>query len=137
METNLSKAPTVDKAQVQAPTIHFSSSAEQALSLIIENDFTLAGKYFRILISGKGCDGFTYSTGFTDLDENDFLIPSGPSHQVLMDPFTAFYIQNAQVDYIQELPSGNEGFVVINKAQKDHNGKFWREASGQTPPILP
>ncbi|CBW27033.1 hypothetical protein BMS_2231 [Halobacteriovorax marinus SJ] len=124
---------------VATPVVYFTQRALEQLKLILENDFTLAGKYFRILISGKGCDGFTYSAGFTDVKEDDFEVRIENSDEdiiILLDPFAAFYLQESSVDFIQDLVNDVEGFVITNHLQKKYAGKFWRKAPEKTPPLL-
>ena len=130
----------VDKKSVEMPKVYFTPEAVTQLTLIITHDFTLAGKYFRLLISGKGCDGFDYSAGFTDLHDDDFIIPilsdNESTHHVVIDPFAAFYLQNVHVAYKQDFENNNEGFVITNKEQKEYNGKFWKQKPQHVPPTL-
>lgn len=119
----------INKNLIEKPIVNFTQRAVEQLKLILENDFTLSGKYFRILISGKGCDGFTYSVGLTDLAPDDFQIPinnSSEEFEILMDPFTAFYVPECSVDFIQDFDQEAEGFVVTNHLQKKFSGKFWK-----------
>ena len=51
-----------------------SDSAVRQIQLMQDNDYTLEGLLFRIKIGGKGCEGFTYETGFSSLHEGDILI---------------------------------------------------------------
>lgn len=141
----------VDPSKVLMPKLFFSQVALNQLRLILDNDFTLKGKYLRVLISGKGCDGFTYSVGFTDWQEADLYVPVITSSfdskniegcyeideelQVLMDPFTAFYLQRVSIDYVQDFANNNEGFTVTNENQKDFSGKFWRQDVAKVPPL--
>ena len=93
----------------------FTERALSQLKLIIDNDFTLAGKYFRIVVSGKGCEGFTYAAGFTDLNDDDFQVRIANTDDeifVLVDPFAAFYLQVASVDFVQDFELDAEGFVI-------------------------
>ena len=126
----------INRKDVNSPSIKLTSQATFHLTEIIKNDFTLSGKYFRILISGKGCDGFTYSTGFTDYEENDFLLPidNEKSIQIIVDPFTAFYLQNATVDYINNPETDSFGFHVVNHLQEEFAGKFWKKEPEKVPP---
>ncbi len=117
----------IDKDCITYPKVYFTNFAKEQLKLIVENDFTLKGKYLRILISGKGCDGFKYSVGFADLNDDNF--------EVIMDPFTAFYLQNTEVDYVLDLETGDEGFVVTNKDQKKYHGKFWKKNNDLVPTL--
>lgn len=135
----------VDTKKVSIPKLVFSSQALSQYKLIVENDFTLKGKYLRVLISGKGCDGFTYSVGFTDWQEEDLKVPVRNEQgqllaepvEILMDPFTAFYLQQVSVDYLQDFANNNEGFTVTNLNQKEFAGKFWRQETGasKVPPV--
>jgi len=132
------KQNKVNKDMVTAPVIMFTERALNQLKLIIDNDFTLAGKYFRIVVSGKGCEGFTYAAGFTDLNEDDFQIRIANTDEeiyVVIDPFAAFYLQEASVDFIQDFEQDAEGFVIVNHSQSEFRGKFWRQAPEKTPPV--
>lgn len=139
----MSQNTIVDANMVEMPRLKFSEMALLQYKLIIENDFTLKGKYLRILISGKGCDGFTYSVGFTDWNEDDMKVrildhkgqDLSETFEVLMDPFTAFYLQEVTIDYLQDFANNNEGFTVTNENQKEFAGKFWRQQTDKVPPL--
>lgn len=126
----------IDRESIAIPTITLTQRAMDQLSLMVENDFTLAGKYFRIVISGKGCDGFTYSVGFTDKREDDFSIrvTNTEELEIIIDSFAAFYLGETVVDYIFEEENGNEGFTVTNLDQKKFHGKFWKKNKDLIPP---
>lgn len=132
------KQNKVNKDLVLPPVIMFTERALSQLKLIIDNDFTLAGKYFRIVVSGKGCEGFTYAAGFTDLNEDDFQVRIANTDDeiyVVIDPFAAFYLREASVDFVQDFEQDAEGFVIVNHAQGEFKGKFWRAAPEKTPPV--
>ena len=132
------KQNKINKALVLEPVIMFTERALSQLKLIIENDFTLAGKYFRIIVSGKGCEGFTYAAGFTDLSNDDFLVKIANTNEdiyVIVDPFAGFYLQEASVDFIQDFTQDAEGFVIINHAQSEFKGKFWKADPLKSPPM--
>jgi len=128
----------VNKELVHTPIVMFTERALSQLKLIIENDFTLAGKYFRVVVSGKGCEGFTYAAGFTDLNDDDFQLRIANTDDeiyVLVDPFAAFYLQVASIDFVQDFEQDAEGFVIVNHSQSEFKGKFWRAAPEKTPPV--
>ncbi|MBC7427077.1 MAG: hypothetical protein H7336_00605 [Bacteriovorax sp.] len=132
------KQNKVNKDLVLPPVIMFTERALEQLKLIIDNDFTLAGKYFRVVVSGKGCEGFTYAAGFTDLQVDDFQVRIANTRDeiyVVIDPFAAFYLQEASVDFIQDFTADAEGFVVTNHSQGEFKGKFWRGSKEKTPPL--
>jgi Fe-S cluster assembly iron-binding protein IscA len=107
---------------------------------MLENDPTLEDTYFRVLIGGKGCDGFTYQTGFTEKNPDDQLIAVDSefgAFDYLMDPFTEFYFQSGgEIDYIQNVKTGEEGFVVTNNQENLHQGKFFKDQDHLVPKHL-
>ncbi len=128
----------IDRSQIIMPQLTITDRATQELKLMIENDFTLEGKYFRIVISGKGCDGFDYQCGFDTVNEDDFQVPvilEGLSSFIIMSPFVAYYFSNGHIDFIQDLVSGDEGFVIKNLKESQFKGKFWKKNSDLTPPL--
>lgn len=132
------KQNKVNKDLVLPPIIMFTERALAQLMLIMENDFTLAGKYFRIVVSGKGCEGFTYAAGFTDLNDDDFQVRIANTQEeiyVIVDPFAAFYLQEASVDFVQDFEQDAEGFVIVNHAQSEFKGKFWKASPEKAPPV--
>ena len=133
------KTQHIDPSQVQTPTVLMTKRAQVQLQLIVENDITLEDCVFRLEISGKGCDGFTYAAGFTDKREGDFLVLVANSKRpitVALDPFAAYYLQETSVDFIQDFAQEAEGFVIINLRQENFQGKFWRARPELTPPLL-
>jgi iron-sulfur cluster insertion protein len=115
-----------------------TDSAIRQIQLIQLNDYTLEGLLFRIKIGGKGCGGFTYDTGFSEIHEEDTIITqSYPlihfDLKILMDPFTAFYTQEATLDYLLDPQTNEEGFVILNASEGQHKGKFFKDESKLPP----
>lgn len=115
-----------------------SDSAVRQIQLMQENDYTLEGLEFRIKIGGKGCGGFTYDTGFSERHVDDLVIEkSFPlinfDLKILIDPFTAFYTQEATLDYLLDSQNNTEGFVLTNAADGEHKGKFFKDESKLPP----
>ena len=50
-----------------------------------------------------------------------------------MDPFTAYYTQEATLDYLLDSQSNEEGFILTNAADGDHKGKFFKDESKLPP----
>ena len=66
----------------------------------------------RVFVQGRGCSGMQY--GFTideEQNEDDFEIPAG-SLSMLVDSISAQYLQNASIDYVEDL-SGSQ-FKISN-----------------------
>ncbi|MES2527160.1 MAG: hypothetical protein V4598_08725 [Bdellovibrionota bacterium] len=115
-----------------------TDSAVRQIQLMQDNDYTLEGLSFRIKIGGKGCGGFTYDTGFSEKHEDDLIIKKKyplikAEIIVLMDPFTAFYTQEATLDYLLDTSSNEEGFIINNAADGQHAGKFYKDESKLPP----
>lgn len=115
-----------------------TDSAVRQIQVMQENDYTLEGLSFRIKIGGKGCEGFTYDTGFSEKHEDDLVIEQDfPlihfKLTVLMDPFTAFYTQELTLDYLLDTSNNQEGFIVNNAADGQHRGKFFKDESRLPP----
>jgi Fe-S cluster assembly iron-binding protein IscA len=82
--------------------IFVTDSAVRQIQVMQENDYTLKGLSFRIKIGGKGCEGFTYETGFSSVHEGDLHVTKNYplinfDLHLLIDPFTAYYTQ----DFVQ------------------------------------
>ncbi|MCM2349115.1 MAG: hypothetical protein NDI69_03780 [Bacteriovoracaceae bacterium] len=115
-----------------------TDSAVRQIQLMQDNDYTLEGLSFRIKIGGKGCEGFTYDTGFSELHPDDLvIIQSYPlinfELKILIDPFTAYYTQEATLDYLLDITNNEEGFILNNAADGQHRGKFFKDETKLPP----
>ena len=136
----------IDRSKITPPTIQLTLKAKKELALIIENDPTTPGLHFRLQITGKGCDGFTYSCGFDQQLCDDFILdlslqPHTQTLPIAIDPFTAFYLQDGIIDFVQEFATSpeiedQEGFVIINKSEEKFRKKFWLKQNSLVPPLI-
>lgn len=115
-----------------------TDSAVRQIQVMQENDYTLDGLSFRIKIGGKGCEGFTYDTGFSEKHSDDLVITQDYplinfKLSILMDPFTAFYTQELTLDYLLDTSNNEEGFIVNNAADGQHRGKFFKDEAKLPP----
>ena len=125
----------IDRESVKLPKFTLTDEASRQVKLMLENDFTLQGKNFRIQISGKGCDGFSYSAGFTPAHQDDFVV-NVEGIDILVDLFSAFYLQETLVDYVFDFENGTEGFVISNKNQELYKDQFWKADGSKIPPLI-
>ena len=124
----------IDITKVDPPKVELTKDAASQIYLCLKHDPYVQGKYFRIHISGKGCDGFSFETFFDEPLKDDFkIITRGLT--ILMAPFTSFYGQKLMVDYILDHENDLEGFVVKHHDQGKFAGKFWRENPELTPDL--
>ena len=91
--------------------IEITENAANKISDILLEENNIKARV-RVFVQGGGCSGFQY--GFTideEQNEDDFEIPAGVS-SVLVDSISLQYLQNARIDYVEEL-SGSQ-FKISN-----------------------
>jgi iron-sulfur cluster assembly protein len=67
----------------------------------------------RVYVSPGGCSGFSYGMSLEDQPgDDDYVFGYGENLRVVVDPFSAQYLEGAQVDYVDALMGG--GFNVQN-----------------------
>ncbi len=118
--------------------IDLTDSAFSQIKLIQSNDFTLEDHTFRLKIGGKGCDGFTYETGFSKPVSDDLLLSFTNKDQkldILLDAFSAFYCKEGILDYYFIPHENEDGFFFTNRNEHKHHGKFFKD--GENVPPLP
>lgn len=70
-----------------------------------------AGKYLRVFVEQGGCSGMQYGLVF-DEQRNGDLVCGFEGIEVLVDAFSAKYLQGAMVDFSDALTAG--GFKITN-----------------------
>ena len=109
----------VDAATMSAPVVTLTgSAAEQLRSMLTENPEN-TGKVFRVYVEDGGCSGMQYSMTFDEEREGD-KISEFSGVRVVVDAFSAKYLQGAQVDYSDALTNG--GFKITNPNAKESCG---------------
>ena len=122
----------IDREKISPPQVHLTPKAAGQILLMFEHDTTLKGQCVRLYIDGKGCDGFRYALGIGEALPEDFIV-NATEMAIHIDPFCAFYLKAPQVDYVV-LPSGEDGFTVVNPDQELYEGKFWKSKEELIPP---
>lgn len=112
--------------------VDVSKTAIDQIKLMLEHDYTLKNLVFRIKIGGKGCGGFTYQTGFSEVDAEDMTIKL-EDFVIHVDPFTAHYINGGTLDYKFDPQNYEDGFVLDNPREKEFAGKFFKDTSKLPP----
>jgi iron-sulfur cluster insertion protein len=95
--------------------IQIKESAITKISDILAEENNPKAKV-RVFVQGGGCSGMEY--GFTiddEQNEDDFEIPAG-SLSVLVDSISAQYLENASIDYVEDL-SGSQFKISNPQAQ--------------------
>jgi iron-sulfur cluster assembly accessory protein len=66
----------------------------------------------RVAIQGGGCSGFQYGLGFDRSAVEGDIVFDAQGVQVVVDPFSAPYLQGAEVDYVDTIEQS--GFAINN-----------------------
>jgi iron-sulfur cluster insertion protein len=70
------------------------------------------GLNLRVFVQGGGCSGFSYGFTFDEImNEDDFEIP-GSNYKILVDSMSMQYLQDAKIDYKEDLMGSQ--FVIDN-----------------------
>jgi len=100
------------------PVIQLTPSAvEEVKSLATQAD--KAGKFLRVYVEQGGCSGMQYGMVFDEQRDGDSLHEQD-GVTVLVDAFSAKYLQGTQVDFSDALTGG--GFKILNPNAKQNCG---------------
>lgn len=76
------------------------------------NGATDAPRALRIAVEGGGCSGFQYDITLEEAATTDDLVLEGAGQRVLIDPVSLPFLENATIDFTDELIGAR--FVVVN-----------------------
>ena len=114
METNTTTSPT-------SPVITLTeSAAAEVRSLLAQPENQ--GKTLRLFVEQGGCSGMQYSMTFDEPRPEDFA-SQWHGVQVLVDPFSAKYLQGTVVDFSDALTGGGYKLSNPNARQSCGCGK--------------
>jgi iron-sulfur cluster assembly protein len=91
--------------------VNLTPEAMKQLKAFMDEQGTPEGK-LRVFVSPGGCSGLEYGMSIEDeVDEDDFVFDQ-EGITVLVDSFSAMYIEGSEIDYVNSLMGG--GFTVRN-----------------------
>lgn len=102
-------------------SIHFTVSAADKVASLIEEENNPNLK-LRVYVTGGGCSGFQYGFTFDEtIQDDDTVIEQKCSEQkdsvkLLIDSMSIQYLNNAEIDYVQNIQG--EQFVIRNPNAK-------------------
>ena len=91
--------------------IRLTSEAALQIKLLLAKEDEGESKGFRLYVEKGGCSGMQYGMVFDEPRENDHHYDL-QGVKVLVDPFSAQYVQGALVDFSDSL--NDEGFKITN-----------------------
>ncbi|KAE9626492.1 iron-sulfur cluster assembly accessory protein [Parasedimentitalea maritima] len=75
---------------------------DRAFARLAEIGAAVQGQALRIAVEGGGCSGFQYEIALDDAKDDD-LVLSGQGEQVVVDAVSLPFLENAVIDFTEEL----------------------------------
>ncbi len=93
------------------PMISLTSDAAAQLRDYLDEQGTPEAM-LRVFVSPGGCSGLSYGMTVEDVAEEDDHVIEQQGMKVLVDQFSAMYLEGSEIDYVNSLMGG--GFTVHN-----------------------
>jgi iron-sulfur cluster assembly accessory protein len=93
-----------------APLLSVTESAAEKIKELMAEEPDVS--VLRVAIQGGGCSGFQYGLGFDRGPVEGDLELELHGVQVVVDPFSAPYLQGAEIDYVDSIQQS--GFAINN-----------------------
>jgi iron-sulfur cluster assembly protein len=98
--------------------VRITDSAREKIKEILKDE---GGAKLRFGLKGGGCNGFTYFLTLESVIENDDVVVPIDEYQLVIDPMSNMYLEEAEIDYVRDKLMG-ESFVFNNPNQKSSCG---------------
>lgn len=99
--------------------LNFSDTASRKVKEFLTADPDAQGKNLRVFVKAGGCSGFEYGIAFDEKRDDDEVIEYD-GFQVLVDPQSSLYVQDAEIDYHESIQES--GFSITNRKAKSTCG---------------
>lgn len=100
----------IQERPATVPLVSLTESAAAKIKQLLAEESDVG--VLRIAIQGGGCSGFQYGLGFDTAAAEGDLTLEQHGVTVVVDPFSAPYLQGAEVDYVDSIQAA--GFAVNN-----------------------
>jgi iron-sulfur cluster assembly accessory protein len=100
----------IQERPATVPLVSLTESAAAKIKQLLAEESDVG--VLRIAIQGGGCSGFQYGLGFDTAAAEGDLEVEQHGVTVVVDPFSAPYLQGAEVDYVDSIQAA--GFAVNN-----------------------
>jgi iron-sulfur cluster assembly protein len=100
----------IQERPATVPLLSLTESAATKIKQLLAEEPEVG--VLRIAIQGGGCSGFQYGLGFDTAAAEGDLEFEQRGVKVVVDPFSAPYLQGAEVDYVDTIQAA--GFAVNN-----------------------
>jgi iron-sulfur cluster assembly protein len=101
-------------ATLEEPTTHVALTERAATKIreLLDEEPDGEASVLRVAVQGGGCSGFEYALGFDRGAQEGDLELEAHGVRVVVDPFSAPYLQGAQIDFLDGLQES--GFKIDN-----------------------
>jgi iron-sulfur cluster assembly protein len=106
----MGKMTEIQERPATTPPLSLTESAAAKIKQLLAEEPEVG--VLRIAIQGGGCSGFQYGLGFDTAAVEGDLSFEQHGVTVVVDPFSAPYLQGAEVDYVDTIQAA--GFAVNN-----------------------
>jgi iron-sulfur cluster assembly protein len=101
-------------ATLEQPTtlVSLTETAAAKIKELMAEEPAEEATVLRVAVQGGGCSGFQYALGFDRAAQEDDVELSMHGVRVVVDPYSAPYLQGAQIDFLNGLQES--GFKIDN-----------------------
>jgi iron-sulfur cluster assembly protein len=101
-------------ATLEQPTtlVSLTETAAAKIKELMAEEPAEEATVLRVAVQGGGCSGFQYALGFDRAPQGDDIELSMHGVRVVVDPYSAPYLQGAQIDFLSGLQES--GFKIDN-----------------------
>ena len=117
--------------------ITITTSAAEKLGGILEQKGMKSSHGLRVFVKGGGCGGMQYGMTFEDTVREGDEIFEQHGMRVFVDPTSSFYIDGANIDYIDNLMGGGFHIDNPNAVSSCGCGSSFRTAQSHTGEEMP
>ncbi|MBX3015474.1 MAG: iron-sulfur cluster assembly accessory protein [Caldilineaceae bacterium] len=117
--------------------VTITTSAAEKLGGILEQKGLKTTHGLRVFVKGGGCGGMQYGMTFEDTTREGDEVFEQHGMRVFVDPTSSFYINGANIDYIDNLMGGGFHIDNPNATSSCGCGSSFRTAQSHTGEEMP
>ncbi|MEZ4657136.1 MAG: iron-sulfur cluster insertion protein ErpA [Caldilineaceae bacterium] len=119
------------------PAVTLTEGAAEKLGGILEQKGLAGSHGLRVFVKGGGCGGMQYGMTFDETSRADDMVFESHGMRVIVDPTSLFYIQGANIDYVDNLMGGGFHIDNPNAVSSCGCGSSFRTAQSHTGEEMP
>src|ERR671936_2263528 len=121
----------IQERPATVPLLSLTESAATKIKQLLAEETDVG--VLRVAIQGGGCSGFQYGLGFDSGAAEGDLEFEQHGVTVVVDPFSAPYLQGAEVDYVDSIQAAGFAINNPNAVASCGCGHSFQVAEGETP----